>query len=254
MLVPTRLARSFLALAVAGAMAAACRQKEEPPAPPPAQALRLEPAGTSYCDFDLSGDKADHVFFMLGMRNEMFGIGFQDGSDNLENFFCNEVDLARTYRTVAETTQREQGLEADLREETIQSCLTRYYSPSLSRRVRSCFKAEDLGPNRSLSLAIFVRENGGRPAFITERGLPDDVFYRRRALAYLSGAWARFHHEKDFAFSANRGKAELVAQLLDHLGCERISIESTVGYVPGGNFVHFQPTAEVSEWLRKKWP
>ena len=258
MLVPRRLAQSLIALLMIGTASAACRRQDQPAtsAPPPALAPQPQPprpaADAPYCDFDLSGDKADHVFFLLGMRNELTGVVFQDGSDLLEDFFCNERDVARTYQRVAATMQREQGLEADLRDETIQSCRTRYYSRSLARRVRSCFKPEDLGYGKSLNVALFRREGGG-PAWLTERGLTDDSFYRRRALAYLSGAWTRFHHAKDFEFYGGRGKAELVARLLDNLGCSRITIESTVGVAPGMTRVHFEPTDEVSAWLRKEW-
>ena len=90
MLVPRRLAQSLIALLVIGTANAACRGQDQPAtsAPPPAlapqpQVLRSA-ADNPYCDFDLSGDKADHVFFVLGMRHELTGVVFQDGSDSLK--------------------------------------------------------------------------------------------------------------------------------------------------------------------------
>jgi hypothetical protein len=76
---------------------------------------------------------------------------------------------------------------------------------------------------------------------------------RRRALAYLAGAWARFRHGPDFMFANAREKATLVAQLLTDLGCRRVRLESTFGLIPQGNAVHFQPTNEVKQWLEKAW-
>jgi hypothetical protein len=86
-----------------------------------------------------------------------------------------------------------------------------------------------------------------------ERGLPDSIFYRRRALAYLAGVWLRYGRGPDFVFANARDKAQLVADLLHDLGCHGIRIESTVGLVPQGNTVHFTPTDEVATWLKRQW-
>jgi hypothetical protein len=101
-----------------------------------------------------------------------------------------------------------------------------------------------------LASRLFTRGRGG---LITEQGRSDEAFPRRRALAYLAGAWARYRRGDDFVFANAHDKATLVEGLLSALGCSRISLESTYGLIPQANIVHFQPTDEVMEWLRKTW-
>lgn len=47
--------------------------------------------------------------------------------------------------------------------------------------------------------------------------------------------------------------AETVANLLSDLGCRNVRVEHTVGLIPGGTFIHFEPTKEVEQWLHKTW-
>jgi hypothetical protein len=103
-----------------------------------------------------------------------------------------------------------------------------------------------------LLAGLFVRDSVG-VSVITEKGLSDQAFFRRRALAYLAGAWARYGRGNDFVFANAHDKATLVEGLLSDLGCSRISLESTYGTAPQANIVRFQPTDEVTEWLRKTW-
>lgn len=84
-------------------------------------------------------------------------------------------------------------------------------------------------------------------------GLPDEVFRRRRALAYLAGAWVRYGRGSDFVLANAQDKAKLIAQLLTNLGCREVRLESTFGFIPQTNAVHFQPTEEVTQWLQKVW-
>lgn len=54
-------------------------------------------------------------------------------------------------------------------------------------------------------------------------------------------------------FANGKEKADLIAQLLVALGCHAVRVESTFGLIPQANIVHFIPTDEVNEWLRKSW-
>jgi len=103
---------------------------------------------------------------------------------------------------------------------------------------------------RTLETRLFMR---AAVVAVDEHGLPESIFFRRRALAYLAGAWLRYGHDPDFVFVNAREKVQLVASLLSSLGCHEIRIESTVGLVPQGNAVHFTPTDEVKWWLRRNW-
>lgn len=102
----------------------------------------------------------------------------------------------------------------------------------------------------SLGSALFMKSGHG---IGRGNGLPDEIFHRRRALAYVAGAWTRSRRGKDFGFANAKEKATLVAQLLTDLGCRGVSLESTFGYIPQSNVVHFTPTDDVREWRGRKW-
>jgi hypothetical protein len=195
------------------------------------------PADGLACDFDLTGPKADRVFFALGMRFEHPGRVVATSGTQVESLFCSEQDKAPLLSRVLGALAKEQGLPGDLRQETKQGCLTRFDSPSLAPRLNSCYRRG--AP--SLDVALFMRT-----------GAPTDLD-RRRALAYVAGAWARHRHDRAILLTAGTGKADLLATLLKALGCANVRVERRLEASPGSNTVHFEPTAEVSEWLNKTW-
>jgi hypothetical protein len=229
------------------------------------------PSSSGSCDFDLTGDKADTVFFVLGLLDEYNGRGIVEDGDRIEHFYCNESNMVGLFRRYLGKLAQEQGLDPAVREETVQQCLVFYYSKPVTDRLNSCYRyrmtdqALARAPTGtykrtasvSLSSELFMRGTGvvvmGGTGVVTERGLSDEAFFRRRALAYISGVWSRFGRGADFVFANAHDKATLVAGLLLNLGCRDIRIESTVGLIPQANIVHFQPTEEVTEWLRKAW-
>jgi hypothetical protein len=210
-----------------------------------------------------SGDLADRR--MNGLLNEYNGRSFVEGSDRLERFYCNEAETARLFRRSVGVLAQEQRLSSNVNEKTEQECLVSFYSKAIADRLNSCYRftvtdqRREQGPDgtyrrtaaASLERGLFFRASA--ISALTERGLSDDVFFRRRAVAYLAGAWARFGHDQKFVFSNARAKADLIAVLLLDLGCRNIIVESTVGLTPQGNAVHFEPTPEVTEWLQKTW-
>lgn len=218
-------------------------------------------SGDGSCSLDLSGERADDVFFLIGLRNLQ---GVVEGSDVVEGFYCNEQGVAKLFHRRLEALAAQQGITADVRQETVQECLTSYHSAILRARLNSCYQYELAIPKSApasvkvprsgattLNPGLFYRNGVGVPA--PDGSLSDDVFARRRALAYLAGTWARFGQPPDFVFTANQERAEFVAGLLSNLGCRRVRVEHTVGMIPGGTFVHFDPTPEVAEWLRRTW-
>ena len=214
------------------------------------------------CDFDLRDERADNVFFVLGLLNVR---GVVEGSDRVESFYCNEQTVAQLFHRRLTALAKEQNLPADVREETVQQCLTFYYSKVLADRLNSCYKYELTIPRSapassgsirrtgatSFNLGLFYR--GRTSSLVPERGLSDGMFFRRRALAYVAGTWARFGRGPDSVLTNYPEKAEFVAGLLSGLGCSNVRVEHTVGLIPGGWLVHFEPTNEVTEWLRKAW-
>jgi hypothetical protein len=204
------------------------------------------PADGIACQFDLTGSKADRVFFVLGMLFESPAPRTMAGTSHVESFFCSEKDIAPVFRRAVTSLAREQGLPADLREETKQGCLTILQSPSIAPRLNSCY----VRGASSLPLALFMRP--GTQAVGTQAPAAKDL-ERRRALAYVAGVWARAGRDRAIVLTAGTAKADLVATLLKALGCANVRVERSVGYTPGSNTVRFEPTAEVSEWLGKTW-
>ena len=142
---------------------------------------------------------------------------------------------------------------------------TYFRSRALAERLNSCYVYNmtngDLydGPSRvmlrattgTLPIALFKRSGEVRtdPA----GGISDNVLYRRRALAYVSGAWRRYQRGGDLVFANSQKKAALIADLLHHLGARDVTVESTVGFIPQTNIVHFTPSPLIAEWFGQTW-
>ena len=222
------------------------------------------PASTGSCDFDLTGSKGDTVFFVLGVLSEYLGRYFVEDEDRIEGFYCNEEALAPLFKRQLVKLAAEQDLDPAISEEVRSYCSVTYRSKQLSGRLNSCYRYQ-LSADRlsqgsdgrykrtadaSLGLQLFMRSGSGTS---TANGLSEEVFYRRRALAYLSGVWARHRRGSDFLFANAQDKSRLVAQLLTNLGARDVRLESTFGRIPQANIVHFQPTDELTAWLQKVW-
>jgi len=252
-----------LVVSLAACTASACRQPSGREGLLGARSRTPAPASSGSCDFDLTADKSDTVFFVLGFLNEYLGRSFVEDGDRIEGFYCNEPDKALVFQRYISRLAQEQGLDPDVHEETVQRCLISYHSRSIADRLNSCYRFEmtdqELAPGAdgayrrtakaSLSLDLFVQGSHS----VTGGRLSAETFLRRRALAYVSGAWARFGRGEEFVFANAQEKATLIATLLTNLGCRGVRVESTVGLIPQGNVVQFEPTREVAEWIRKSW-
>jgi hypothetical protein len=242
----------------------ACRAPSDSSHFPRDGAQTAAPYNTGSCDFDLTGEKADTVFFVLGTLDEYLGRRFVEESDRVESFYCNERPIADLFRRYVVKLATEQRIDPVIRDERTQECLVSFHSKPIADRLNSCYRyrmsdqalaeAPDGGYLRtaeaSIGFKLFQRDGIG---VVTDQGLSDKIFHRRRALAYLAGAWARFRHGPDYVFSNAREKATLICHLLTSLGCRGVRLESTFGLAPQGNAVHFQPTDEVKQWLEKSW-
>jgi hypothetical protein len=204
------------------------------PAPPP--------SSTGDCRFDLSGQKDVTVFRTLGMLDEYLGRQIGEDSDLLERFSQDETQAAEAFRrltTLLATEQQMQPPVFEVREERAY-----FRSGAMADRLNSCY-AYDMtngalheGPNRvmlrsttgTLPTTLFKRGGDVRPD--PAGGIADNVLYRRRALAYLSGAWRRYRRGPDFVFANSQTKAALIASLLNDLGARGVTVESDVGFMP----------------------
>lgn len=197
--------------------------------------------------FDLRGAKAERVFFVLGMLFEYGGAPVIQGNGTIQTLFCNERDVVPLFTRVLASLAKEQGLPADLRTEARQSCLTAVSSPSIAARLGDYYPRHS-GP---LDLALFAAPGARLDPKSGTIG-PQDLD-RRRALAYVAGAWARYRHDGAILLAAGKSKADLVAVLLKALGCANVRVMTTVDAAPGSSTVSFEPTPEVSTWLNKSW-
>jgi hypothetical protein len=228
----------------------------------PAETPALSSTGS--CQFDLRGDKVETVFFLLGLLNEYSGRHILD-DDHIERFYCNESQTAALFRRYLRKLAQEQSLDSgSIREEIEQGCLMSFRSCPIAERLNSCYRRATAGGaargtdgtyhriwRASLGLTLFTRS--GRVETKPGVGRVDENFYRRRALAYVSGAWVRWGRNGDFVFANAQDKVHLIAELLSWLGCTKVRIESDVGFIPRTNWVHFQPSAEVMRSFEREW-
>jgi hypothetical protein len=251
--------RSALVLVSLLLASTACGWKESASAQA-GESAAMTPAGQgdgTPCALDVAGEKGDRVFFALGMLLEHGGRGFVEGSDALEVFFCDEKDALIRFRRVAAALAQDQHVSADLREDKEQGCVVSLRSAPLAAGLNSCYGRG----SRSSKVGESVTYPGLDPGLFLRRGTvlgpdgaiaPQDLV-RRRALAYVAGAWTRFRRDGAIVLTAGKAKGDLLAALLQALGCANVRVESSVGLIPGATTVRFDPTAELSVWLRKAW-
>lgn len=195
--------------------------------------------------FDLTGAKADRVFFVLGMLMEHPGGRAVRGPDEVELFYCSEKALVPVFTRVVTALATEQGLPADVRSETKQGCLTTVLSPSVAAGLAAFYPRGA----RPIDVRWFVRP--GAPA--AAGGIPPADLERRRALAYVAGAWARHRRDGTLVLTAGSGKADRLAMLLTALGCRGVRVDAKLDAVPGSQTVYFEPSADVDAWLKRAW-
>jgi hypothetical protein len=221
------------------------------------------PSSTGDCHFDLSGHKEVTVFRTLGMLDEYLGRDIAEDSDMVEHFYKSEPQAAEAFRRVTTQLATEQQMQPPALEDTADH--TYFRSRALAERLNSCYAYTMTngslyeGPNRvmlratkgTLPIALFKRS--GEVRMDPAGGISDNVLYRRRALAYVSGAWRRYQHGADLVFANSQKKAALISDLLHDLGARDVTVESTVGVIPQTNMVHFTPSPLIAEWFGQTW-
>jgi hypothetical protein len=221
------------------------------------------PSSIGDCHFDLSGLKEVTVFRTLGMLDEYLGRDIVEDSDLVEHFYKSEPQAAEAFRRVTTQLAAEQQMRPPAPEQTGGHIYFR--SRALAERLNNCYAYTMTGgslregPNRVMlrsasgTLPITLFKRSGEERIDPAGGLSDNVLYRRRALAYVSGAWRRYQRGADFVFANAQQKAALVSNLLSDLGARHVTVESTIGFIPQTNTVHFTPTPLIAEWLEQKW-
>lgn len=215
------------------------------------------------CSFDLSGDKAETVCFVLGfLHDSSAGRTIVEDDDAIEGFYGNEGEKAALFRKYLVRLAHEQGIDEPIVDEKRDQGV-RFHSRALTSGINSCysyrltwdssFQLPDGSAKRTargtLSLGLFARRGEAeRTASRT-----DGPFDPRRALPFLAGAYTRWGADGAFVFPGRPPVVDVIGQLLANFRCRDVRIETTVGFIPGRTRVLFQPTDEIKAWLQKKW-
>lgn len=210
------------------------------------------------CGFDLTEEHADAVFFVLGLRASAT---IRPGDDLIDSFFCNEKSAATLFERQTAILADQQRISRDLQLVIESDCVRFYRSKLLADRLNSCYvsshgnrgsiAASAIPGAAVLNPSLFY--GSAASSLMADKSPSPGVLYRRRALAFLAGVWARHGRGDDLVFvGPSAVRAEFVAWLLSDLGCLEVSVERSVGIIPGAASVHFLPTSEVESWLHRK--
>jgi hypothetical protein len=213
-----------------------CRGDERTPSAEPS--LVPAPKSVPPSAFDLTGVKAEAVFWVLGFLNEYNGRSVIEDRDRVEGLYCNEKHMAERVRTMLRRVQREQQLPDDLREEVVQECLLDFRSPTLARELNRMYASRE--PS-----GTFDGSGGPAREYVTLEATPA-LFARvgsEARLAYLAGAYYRHGVDDGTMRFANAAhKADLIADLLREAGATAVTRETIRG-LPNANIVRFKPSS-----------
>jgi len=201
---------------------------------------------------DLKDGRGVTVFFILGFLDEYTGRHVVEGDDLVEGFYCNETEKVTVFLRQLERLAQEQGLKADIRQETIQGCLTRVRSAVLSEALNAMYRKREEPPIAQSWMA----DADGRHHRLGTLWIDDQVFRgveRDLKFAYVAGAYDRYGVADSMRFANSQHKVALLEALLSELGASNIRTEATQGFMPQTNTIYFQPSAELRTWLGRAW-
>lgn len=201
---------------------------------------------------DLSNGRGVTVFFVLGFLDEYLGRNIVEGDDLVERFYCNEPGKVPVFRRQLERLAQEQGLKAEIRQETIQGCLTLVRSLVLAEAVNAMYRKREEPPIEQ----SWTTDAEGRHRRLGTLWIDDQVFLgveRDLKFAYVAGAYARYGTSDSMRFANSQHKVTLLVALLKELGSSNIRTASTEGFIPQGNTINFRPSAALRTWLDRTW-
>jgi hypothetical protein len=218
------------------------------------RALLPGPASDGSCEFDLTEGRDEAVFTILGGLDEYLGRTIVEEDDRVETFYCNEPELAGWFGTQLDRLAREQELGGTARAERFQDCLTVFRSRPIANRLNSCYRyrmSSDTvvevsdGLHRRMARAslnpyLFVPAGTGNARVMSSASVD-----RRRATAYLAGAWARHGRGTRFVFANSSEKSRLIGSLLTALGARDVRLDVTSGFIPATTIVRFDPSEDL---------
>ncbi|HEX5131455.1 MAG TPA: hypothetical protein VFX92_03090 [Candidatus Krumholzibacteria bacterium] len=188
---------------------------------------------------DYSGDKTETIFFVLGMLDEYGGRRITEGIDQIEHFYPNEVTQACVFRVYLDRLAAEQGLNPTVDVSWGESGYISFMSPDLSRFINAQYQFTSIngyrvvdGEKRRLSIASISTDQF-------------DGHGTNAKLAYLAGAYFRYGQPGNYTFSNANKKRNLIAQLLEDVGCKGVRKSSREG-IPFDNRVYFDADEQLA--------
>lgn len=209
--------------------------------------LTLSAPGCRAPRLDLRINRGITVFFVIGALGEYMGRHIVEGDDTVEGFYANEPETARILLAAVRRLAGEQSLEDDVSFELIENGrqeFSRIRSPLVSAAINSLYDVHwDSG--------IRGRGRDGRyhrtaRLWINLGMIEPHV--REAKLAFLAGAFVRFHRGEDIVLYNSEHKAAVLVALLRELGCTEVSTTTKAG-IPSANIIRFTPTPTVARWL-----
>jgi hypothetical protein len=201
---------------------------------------------------DIRDGRGVTTFFILGFLDEYLGRNIVEGDDLIERFYCDEGAKAIVFRRQLERLAREQGLAANIHQETFQGCLTMVRSSVLAGAVNALYRKRQTYSIDERSMT----DTAGRRRRLTTVWVDDRLFLgveRELKFAYVAGAYARHGAGDSMRFANARHKVAVIVTLLKELGCSNVHAVSTQGRIPETNTIYFQPSAEMKKWLDRTW-
>ena len=201
---------------------------------------------------DLKDGRGVTAFFILGFLEEYTGRHVVEGDDLVEGFYCNETEKVTVFRRQLERLAQEQGLKAEIRQETIQGCLTQVHSAALAKALNAVYRKREEPPIEQ----SWTTDAAGRHHRLGTLWIDDQLFLgleRDLKFAYIAGAYARYGAGDSMRFANSQHKVAVLAALLKELGTSNIRTESTQRFIPQTNTIYFQPSAELRTWLARAW-
>lgn len=201
---------------------------------------------------DLSINGGTTVFFVLGALSEYMGRNIIEGDDAVEGFYSTESEKAAVLVSAVRRLAAEQGWEDDVSVEVIVNSghqFPRIRSPRVSAAIDSLYEVRFTSGIRATgrdgryhrTARLFVK-----PEMIEPYG-------REAKLAFLAGAYFRFHRGEDLALHNAPHKVAVIVALLRELGAVDIGTTTKMG-IPREDLIHFTPTPAVARWLHEFRP
>jgi hypothetical protein len=201
---------------------------------------------------DIRDGRGVTVFFILGFLDEYLGRNIVQGDDLVERFYCDEAAKVVVFRRQLERLAREQGLDTNIRQETLQRCLTMVRSSVLADALNALYRKRQAYSIKERSMT----DTAGRRRGLTTVWVDDQLFLgaeRELKFAYVAGAYARYGAGDSLRLANSQHKVAVLVALLKELGCSNIRTDSIQGRIPQTMTIYFQPSEEMRSWFDRGW-